>query len=231
MTNELIFLLYIFAVSGSTIIALKLGKEALVALLCIELVLANIFITKQVTLFGFTATASDALAVGATLSLNVVQEYYYKPAARHAIWISFFCSLFYMLVSILHLMYIPSQHDVSSLAYALILKPMPRVVMASLFVYVIVQYIDTALYGFLYRRLAGRHFIIRNYSSLALTQLLDTVLFSFIGLYGINESFTDLKTIFDIIVFSYIIKLLVICIAVPFTRFAKVFFHIQPPTL
>ena len=94
MLNELIFLSYICVVSGASLIALALGKEALVALICVQAVLVNFFVTKQITLFGLTATASDALAVGATLALNLLQEYYQKPVARKAIWISFFAHFF-----------------------------------------------------------------------------------------------------------------------------------------
>ncbi len=72
MLNELIFLSYICVVSGASLIALALGKEALIALICLQAVLVNFFVTKQITLFGLTATASDALAVGTTLALNLL---------------------------------------------------------------------------------------------------------------------------------------------------------------
>jgi len=225
MLNELIFFISILVVSGATIIALRLGKEALVALLCLQTVLVNIFVTKHITLFGFTATATDALAVGATLTLNVLQEYYQKAAARHAIWISVFCSLFYLLINTLNLSYIPAPTDISAQAYQLLFAPVPRIIIASLVVYIVVQYLESFLYAFFNQLLSGKYFVFRNYASLTISQLLDTILFSFLGLYGINESFNDLGTLFDIIIISYIIKLLVIMLAVPFVRITKVFVH------
>lgn len=223
MYNELIFLTYIFLVSVANLYALALGKEALTSLICVQVVLVNFFVTKQITLFGLAATASDALAVGATLGLNLLQEYYQLPAARKAIWISFFCSLFYTAISFLHLAYTPAATDISSSAFNLLLAPMPRIILASLSVYVLVQYVDSALYAFFKKRFEG-FFILRNYGSLAISQFLDTVLFSFLGLYGINESFSSISTLFDIILVSYIIKLLVIILAVPFVRIAKSLF-------
>jgi len=223
MTNELIFLSYLGLVSISALYALRLGKEGLTGLICVQVILLNLFVTKQITLFGLTATASDALAVGATLTLNLLQEYYQKPAARRAIWISFFCSLFYIALSFLHLAYIPAASDASQAAFIQLLRPMPRIIIASLGVYLLVQYFDSALYAYLRSSWKNKFFVIRNYSSLALSQLLDTILFTFIGLYGINESFSSVSTLFDIIFVSYIIKLLAILITVPFIRMAKGF--------
>ncbi len=92
--NELIFLGYILAVSSAALLALRFGKEGLIGLICVQAVLVNLFVTKQISLFGFTATASDAMAVGITLTLNILQEYFQKATALKAIWISFFVPSF-----------------------------------------------------------------------------------------------------------------------------------------
>lgn len=226
--NELVFLGYVFTVSASSFIALLMGKEALIGLICVQAVLVNLFVSKQITFLGLTATASDALAVGTTLALNMLQEYYGKPTARKAIWISFFCAVFYTIISLFHLSYIPAISDISEEAFSLLLSPMPRIILASLCTYVFVQYIDSSLYGYLRFKLHNQYFIIRNYASLAISQLIDTVLFTFLGLYGINESFSNLRTLFDIMLVSYIIKILVILLAVPFVRVAKQLIPLHP---
>ncbi len=221
--NELVFLGYIFVVSSGALLALRFGKEGLVGFICVQAVLVNLFVTKQITLFGFTATASDALAVGITLSLNLLQEYFQKPAAIKAIWVSFYCALFYTVLSLLHITYIPALTDTSSTLFQTLLAPMPRLVGASLVTYLIVQFTDATLYGLLKSFFKDHYFVARNYATLALTQLLDTILFSFLGLYGLNESFSQISTLIDIIVVSYIIKLVVIFIAVPYVRLARTF--------
>ncbi len=226
--NELIFLGYVLCVSTASLIALRLGKEGLTALFCVQAVLLNLFVTKLITLFGFTATASDALAVGITLSLNLLQEYYQKSAVQKAIWIGFFSSLFYTALTLFHGAYVSAPTDIASACFQLLLAPMPRIVLASLGVYLLVQHIGAALYGYLKQIWHTRFFVARNYGTLAFTQLIDTVLFSFLGLYGINESFSSISTLFDIIIVSYIIKLVVIIIAVPFVRLAKNLTIIQP---
>ena len=102
-----------------------------------------------------------------------------------------------------------------------LLTPMPRIVIASLTSYVLVLQLDAFIYGFLRERFQNRYFVLRNYASLTLTQFVDTVLFTFLGLWGINESFSKVSTLFDIILVSFSIKLLVIAIAVPFVTYAK----------
>lgn len=219
--NELIFFGYIIAVTISSLIALKIGKEALIGLICVQAILVNLFVSKEIMLFGLTATASDALAVGTALSLNLTQEYFQKQAAQKAVLISFLCSLFYVIMTLFHLAYLPSATDASAIYFNALLQPMPRIVAASLIVYAIVQSIDCQLYGYACNILENRYFIFRNYGSLAITQLIDTILFSFLGLYGINEGFSSIKVIFEIIVISYLIKLITISIAAPFLGFVK----------
>lgn len=228
MTNELIFLGYVFAVSTAALSALRLGKEYLIGLISTMAVIVNLFVIKQISLFGLTATASDALAVGITLSLNLMQEYYGKQAALKTIWVGFFCALFYCAMSILHLAYIPAPLDTSNPHYLALLSFMPRTIIASLSVYLIVQRIDAHIYGFLKRHLEGRYFVLRNYGTLACTQILDTVLFSFLGLYKMSPAFSTLTTLVEIILVSTLIKLTMILIAVPYVRLAKRFNPVPP---
>lgn len=228
MVNELVFLASIFIVSSGALVALQLGKDYLIGLVSTLAVIVNLFVIKQITLLGLTATASDALAVGITLSLNLMQEYYGKSSALKAIWVGFFCALFYCLLSMLHLTYLPAPLDTSNQHYHALLALMPRTISASLGTYLVVQRIDAHLYGFLKSKFAGRYFILRNYTSLAFTQILDTILFSFLGLYKMNLAYSSLQTIFEIMVVSILIKLTIIALAVPYVRLAK---RINPVSL
>lgn len=219
MTNELIFALYILIVSGTTLGALWLGSHALVTFMALQWVLANLFVTKQIVLFGLTVTASDALAIGATLCLNVLQEYYGKALARQAIVISFCATIFYTALSLLQTLYCPAPQDVAHEHFCALLNPMPRLIIASMTTYLIVQLLDYKLYGFLKRALPRQSLVLRNYISIGITQLLDTVLFSFLGLYGMVASLAS------IIIVSYTIKVAVLLCAAPFMALSKYFYR------
>ncbi len=214
MINELIFLLYVFCIAVCSLMALYFSSETLIAFICLSAVLANLFVSKSITLFGLTATASDALAVGASLSLNLLQEYYGRSKAQQTVYISFFCLIVYTIVSYLHLTYVPSPVDTQQVHFYAILSFMPRITIASLISYFIVQNIDCRLYAKLSQKYMP-NFILKNYLCVGVTQLIDTVLFSFLALYGILEN------IGQIIIVSYSIKLAVLFIAAPFIHLAR----------
>lgn len=213
--NELIFLFHITLMSLSTLLALRMGKEALVAFISLQAVLANLFVVKQITLFGLTATGSDAFTIGTVLGLNLLQEYYGAEIAQKSIWISFGSLVFYGIVSQIHIGYVPHMCDDMQPHFVALLNNMPRIVIASFIVYFLTQQLDYALYGTLKRLLDGKYLVLRNYCSVLIVQLFDTVLFSFLGLYGI------LDNVWQIIVVSYIIKVIAILISTPFLALSR----------
>lgn len=207
--NVFIFFAATFFIALSTVLALRLSTIALTSLICLEVVLMNLFVTKQIVLFGLHATASDALGIGAVLGINLLREYSGKKAAMDAVILSFLAVAFYVAASLFHLAYIPALEDAQHVHFMAILAPMPRIMAASMVTYLLVQSIEYVVYGWLKECAHGRFFIARNYAVLLVTQLLDTVLFSVLGLYGL------VNYVGDIIVVSYTIKVVVIIIATP----------------
>ncbi|MBN1549388.1 queuosine precursor transporter [Candidatus Babeliales bacterium] len=215
--NELIFLLHITMISATLIVANRIGLQALIGLMCIFAVLMNLFVTKQITLFGLTVTPTDAFVVGITLGINLIQEFYDRATAQRTIWVTFFTSLVTMLLSMIHLAYTPASVDTQHPHFTAILGVMPRIVIASLVTYLIVLYLDTRLYAILKYKLPFASLVTRNYLSISATQLVDTILFSILGLYGVVHSLAH------IMIVSYAIKLSVIAIATPFVGLTKYF--------
>lgn len=215
MINELLFFLHLLVIINAALGALWLGKEALICLIALFAIVSNLFVTKQIMLFGFSATATDSFAIGIVLSLNLLQEYYGKEITKKAIWVSFATAIIYTIFSQLHLLYMPAIFDTMHPHAVVVFGVMPRIMIASITTYFIVQRLDCILYEFLKRHMQGNYLVWRNYCSVLCSQLLDTVLFSFLGLYGLVES------ILPIMVISYCIKLIAIIVATPFVRFSK----------
>lgn len=213
--NELLFLFHLLCIGITTIIMLKMGAEALVALLCVQAILANLFVLKQITLFGLTATASDMYIVGSVLSLNLLQEYYGKHLARKAIWISFCLLIFYTIVSQIHIFYVPSASDFSQNYYYNLLSYMPRLTSASIIVYLIVQHFDTYFYAVLKRLFAGKYLLMRNMISITISQAFDTILFSLLGLYGIIDN------IGQVMLVAFTIKITTMVLLTPLVLWIK----------
>ncbi|MFC1845533.1 queuosine precursor transporter [Candidatus Dependentiae bacterium] len=210
--NELIFLAQTLFVSTACLAATRLGKEALVALICLLGVLSNLFVIKQITLFGLHVTAADAFSVGALLGLNLLQEYFGKGIAKKTVWICFFILLLYTGFAQIHLWFLPSLWDTAHPHFQSLFQFAPRITTASLLVYLFVQHLDRYLYAKLQDRFGQSYLLTRNYILLMFSQLVDTVLFSFLGLWGIVESVTH------VIVISYLVKLVAIFVATPFVK-------------
>ena len=111
---------------------------------------------------------------------------------------------FVALVSQLHLIYVPSDYDTSQSAFQTILSPSPRLFIASLSVFFVVQQFDIRFFAFLKRMFPKASFALRTAVALVISQFFDTVLFSFAGLYGIVAS------IVDVILLSFLVKVTVI---------------------
>ena len=205
--NELYFFFHILVIVTFTLGALKLGKEALITSFGVQALLGNLFVTKQMLCFGLNVTCSDVYTVGALFSLNLIQEYFGKALAKKTIWISSFILFFFIVMSQIHIHYLPSAHDTTQKAFHAILSFAPRIMLASFFVAFICQKFDVEIYSFFKKR----QILLRFGSASLISQLADTILFSFLGLYGLVHS------LFDIIIMSYLIKVIVIFCMAPFT--------------
>ncbi len=215
--NEIIFFTHIFFIIAFLFGALKIGKEALSAYVILQAIIANLFVVKQITLFQKEVTCSDVYMVGSILGMNLLQEYFGKDTAKKTMWITFYCMIFFSLTSYIHLGYIPSKHDTTHQAFFSILSQAPRIFLASVATFFLVQKFDILFFGILKKMAQDRYLTLRIVVSLVLSQLLDTALFSFLGLYGIASS------MFDIIVLSFSIKLIVIFTLAPFVKLSKRF--------
>jgi len=215
LINEVIFFIQILCVSIGSVFVLRIGQAALTAYIAILGLLSNLLVRKEIMLFGFTVTASDSLAVGMLLSLNLMQEWFGRQAARKTIYANFLLLLIYLGLTQIHLLYTPAPSDGFSTHYQALLGIMPRLALASLASYLVVQILDSAVYHYLSKFFNGRRFVIRNTFSLCLSEALDTILFSFLGLYGVVSNITD------IIIFSYIIKLISIGCFIPLIALIK----------
>jgi uncharacterized integral membrane protein (TIGR00697 family) len=213
--NFLILIVHIIITGSLTLFFLRLGKEAACAFVAMLALVANLFVSKQITLFGLNITCSDALAVGYLLGSNLIQEFFGLECAKKTIWISFSLSVAFVIFSCLHLLYQPNIFDQSHTHFIAILKPLPRLTVASFFAFLVTQSIDLSLFSYLKKKMSGRFITFRVLFCTSIAHLLDTVLFSFAGLYGVVASVTA------VILVSFAIKLLVILLTTPFIVFSK----------
>ncbi len=151
MFNELILLVHILFIIVMAAISLRLGKEALVTFTVITILLANLFVLKQTTLFLFEATTADALAVGSMLGFNLIQEFYSRTLARQTIFITFIMLAMYVVLTQFQLWYVPSIIDQTHEHFRALFDLMPCLVGGSIVTWTAAQCIDWIIFGILQR--------------------------------------------------------------------------------
>jgi queuosine precursor transporter len=192
MPNEIIFLLQIIAVGLSVVGARRLGKEALITLAVLLAVFANFFVLKQITLFSWTVTCSDAYVIGHLMCLNLLQQIGSKKMAQKAVVLSFSAMLLFALFSQIHLMFYPSSFDTAHRHYEAVLTAAPRLLAASLVTFYAVQQLDLFLFGKILKIFPTFSWRIRSALSLFISQGFDTLLFTLLGLYGVVEDWVSI---------------------------------------
>ena len=213
--NELYFFSHFFLVIISLAVALKIGKFALNGVFIVLITLANLFILKQVGLFGLTVTAVEPYAIGAMLTMGLLQEYFGKQAAEETIKSMLFILVFLWIMGLYQVLYIPHPVDTFHDHYFAILSPSPRIFLTSIVVAVSMQYANI----YFLRKSKGWFpnipFAIRQTVILLVVQFFDTVLFSFAALYGIMHNLTH------VIFMSYTIKIITIACMGPLLALFK----------
>ena len=210
--NEILFLIHLGALLTATLYALRSGPLAATLLIAVEALLANLFVVKEISLFGFSATPTDGFAVASLYGLTLIREFYGKEAAIKAAGLSIVTLLFFALMAVIQLSYFPSAEDKTQGAFLTVLGASPRIFLASLSVYAIVQQIDLWFFGRLKKEWP---LFARISATLIFTETIDTVLFTFLGLYGIVAS------IGSILVVSLIVKWIAIGCSTPFALLAR----------
>ena len=214
MLNLLLFLGSCALIAGFAWFFSRLGQGGLTAWIAILSLLANLFVLKQIDLLGLNATASDIFAIGNLLALNLLQEKYGRQATQSAIWTSFSCLLFFVIMSQIHLHYEPSLYDNSQNSYALILAATPRMMIASLFTFLVIDQFDSRFYGYMRQRLPQVSMILVSAMTMCISQTLDSILCNTLGLFGVVE----------IILVSVAIKVLAIASTIPWAYASRKLF-------
>ena len=225
MPNELLIALSFIIIYGSAILFYKLfGKGGLLAFNVVATILANIEVLLIVDAFGVEMTLGNVLFASTFLITDVLSENHGKKDANRAVIISTACSILFIILSQMWLMYTPGKSDWASEAVHTIFSSTPRIVCASLLVYLISQLTDVWLYHKWWdwcRKRFGdsrKGLWIRNNGSTMISQLLNTLLYTFFAFYGTYP----IETLFSIFASSYIIYFIISILDTPFVYLCRI---------
>lgn len=224
MPNEILILLSFFFIYGGVVLFYRLfGKDGLLAFSVIATLLANIEVLILVRAFGIEMTLGNVLFASTFLITDILSENHGKKDANRAVLISTLCSVVFIALSQIWLLYTPSENDWASGAFKTIFSSTPRIVCASLIVYLVSQLADVWLYHKWWDWCRKRFnddkkgLWIRNNGSTMISQLINTFLYTLLAFYGTYE----ISTLMSIFISSYLIFIVTSLLDTPFVYWCR----------
>lgn len=224
MNNELLIILSFIVIYGGVALFYRLfGKGGLLAFSIFATIVANIEVLLLVEAFGMEMTLGNVLFGSTFLITDILSENHSRKDANRAVIISTACSVLFIAISQIWLLYTPAAGDWASGAFHTIFSNTPRIIIASLTVYLVSQLVDVWLYHKWWdwcRKRFGdsrKGLWIRNNGSTMISQLLNTSLFTFIAFYGVHP----FSTMVSIFASSYAIFLVTSLIDTPIVYWCR----------
>lgn len=224
MPNELLLILALICTYSAVLIAFRIfGEQGLYLWTIIATIAANIEVLMVVTAFGMEMTLGNILFASTFLVTDIASELYGKKKAQHAVYLGIATSLIFILISQSWMLYTPNENDFATPSIRAIFSNTPRLMLASIIVYVIVQLFDVWLYhkwwDFTTKKFGDseKFLWLRNNGSTLFSQLLNTVLYTFgafLGMYSI-------PTLISIAISSYVIFIVTSLADTPFVYLAR----------
>ncbi|MDC7243560.1 MAG: queuosine precursor transporter [Sphaerochaetaceae bacterium] len=220
--NELLWAIMLIINFSAILLAYRVwGKLGLYLWIPISVIIANIQVTKTVNLFGLEATLGNIVYATGFLVTDILSECFSKKESRKAIGIGFFALICLTLMMQLAIRFEPASSDFVQDSMLTIFSFMPRLMVASLIAYFISNHHDIFAYEFWKKRFPSTKMIwLRNNASTLVSQLIDSIIFTFIAFYGVYS----MDVLYQIVLSTYILKWIVAILDTPFLYLAKKWF-------
>ncbi len=215
MSNELLLLISVTVIFSSVVLFFKLfGKTGLYCWTVLATVAANIEVTMVVDAFGMEQTLGNILFASTFLATDILSETSGRKAANKAVFISVATSVMFILISQSWMLYTPNGNDIAYESISKVFANTPRLMISSLVVYAIVQLFDVFAYHFIWDKTTKlckdkkRFLWLRNNLATMLSQLLNSVLYTYAAFYGVYSNETLWNIIFSSLVIFVITSLI-----------------------
>jgi uncharacterized integral membrane protein (TIGR00697 family) len=216
--NSLLWVGFIFLDLGLvTLIYRFFGKTGLYVVIVASIIAANIQVVKTVAIFGLVATLGNVVYGSIFFATDILSEIYGRKAARRGVWFGFIGMALMTLWMQLGLMFIPHASDFAQGSLVTIFGLMPRIAAGSVTAYLVSQHHDIWAFLFWKNKTQGRFLWLRNNASTMVSQAIDSVVFCSIALWGVFDAVTWR----EILLSTYLLKLVVAAIDTPFLYLAK----------
>ncbi|PHR24056.1 MAG: hypothetical protein COA36_15985 [Desulfotalea sp.] len=218
-SNEFLWLALLLANFIAIILSYRFfGKTGLYIWIPISTILANIQVLKMVDLLSVGVTLGNITYASSFLVTDILSENYGKKAAHKAVFIGFFSLAATVLIMTIALNFKPNEFDFIQESLNNIFAILPRIALASLIAYGASQLHDVWAYNFWKNRFPeDKSLWLRNNASTMISQLIDSVIFTFIAFWGLLPQ----TEFIQILITTYLLKWLVAATDTPFLYLAK----------
>lgn len=224
MRNEILLIVTLLIIFSLVIASYRFfGNAGLYCWTVFATITANIEVLIMVNAFGMEMTLGNILFASTFLVTDILSEVSGKKDAQKAVNLGIVTSAIFILLSQSWLLYIPSESDWAIPAFHTIFSNTPRLLLASLLVYAISQRFDVWAYHKWWEVTSKKfndsrkYLWLRNNGSTLISQLLNTVLYTFGAFLGMY----DMATLISICVSSYIIFIFTSLLDTPFVYLAR----------
>ncbi len=224
MQNEILLILSLLLTYSVVLLLFKLFHEqGLYLWTVVATISANIEVLIMVDAFGMEMTLGNILFASTFLVTDILSELYGKKAAQTAVWLGIATSVTFVLISQSWMLYIPNENDFATPAIRTVFSNTPRLMIVGIAVYVIVQLFDVWAYHkwweFTSKKFGDRkkYLWLRNNGSTLVSQLLNTILFTWGAFLGTHNT----KTLVSIALASYVIFIITSLADTPFVYLAR----------
>lgn len=224
MCNEILLLISLSAIYAGVVLFYRFfGRTGLYCWTVLATIAANIEVLIVVEAFGMEQTLGNILFASTFLVTDILSEREGKKAANRAVLLGFASSAAFLALSQSWMLYTPNESDWVSPAIRQVFSNTPRLMLSSIIVYVIVQTFDVYVYHAIWERTTrlckdpGRFLWLRNNGSTILSQLFNSVLYTFAAFYGVYE----MRTLWNIVGSSLVIFLFTSLLDTPAVYIAR----------
>ena len=199
------------------------GKTGLYVMSVLATVFANIEVLILINAFHMEQTLGNVLFASTFLITDILSECEGKKEANKAVYLGIFSSIFFLLLSQSWLLYKPADDGNILNSIRAIIQSTLRMIFASLSVYAISQIFDVWLYhkwwDFTNKKFNDKKKFLwlRNNGSTLISQLINTLFFTFFAFAGTY----DFKTLLEIFISSYVIYIFTSLLDTPIVYLAR----------
>jgi uncharacterized integral membrane protein (TIGR00697 family) len=210
--NELIFFVTVVIEFFFLLYMLRLGKQGIMAVIVVNIILVSCFGALLIQLFGLTTNAGNVFYATIFLAAQIMVERFGRAVAFRSVWVGFSALVLFVLMTqySIRLVGMPDNGTLANSMHQ-VFSAVPRIAIASMCAYLVSQNLNVWLFATLRQKTGKRQLWMRTLVSSGIGQLADSLLFFSIAFAGTIPN----SQLVQALLAGFVIKLFMAFIGMP----------------